>query len=205
MNLSPDVIRACLGVLDNGTSDFDLNPDLSPAPRNLTSAAVLVPILMHDQRPAVVLTKRANHLRHHPGQISFPGGRAEHGDANLVETAFREATEEIALPSQSATVLGQLADHRTVTNFQVTPVVAWIDQNWDVALDKNEVNEAFLVPLHHLAKRDNYFVESRNWQGKTRKYHAVPYGPYYIWGATARILLSLAQRLDKIENRSQVS
>lgn len=190
-------LRAALAQPGIGSSDFDLNPDSAlPAGRTLRSAGVLVSVNLADGVPKVILTKRSSALKHHPGQIAFPGGKQDDGDADIVAAALREADEEIGLPPDLVQVLGQLPEHETVTGFRVTPVVAVLNQPFQVVPEPGEVAEVFQVPLTHLINRDNYIIESRIWMGVRRYYFAVPYGPYYIWGATARILRGLAERMD---------
>ena len=120
----------------------------------------------------------------------------EDADPNLEFTALREAEEEMGLPPALVKVLGRLPNHRTVTNFEMTPVVGWLDDVWDVRVDKNEVQETFFVPLSHLSSTANFVIEQRAWFGHKRNYYAVPFGPYYIWGATARMLFGLAQKVS---------
>ena len=173
------------------SSDFDLNPDVVlPAGRVLRPAAVLIAVT---QDARVILTKRAAHLKHHPGQIAFAGGRQDDTDPDLVHTALREAQEEIGLDPASADVLGTLPAHETVTNFAVTPVVALVPEGLTHTAEPGEVDEVFDVPLAHILTLENFRVEGRQWRGQRRQYYAVPYGPYYIWGATARILRGLAE------------
>ena len=191
-----DRIRRALANPSPGTSDFDLNPDIAlPPDRKLRPAAVLVALLLSGQGSRVMLTKRASSLKHHPGQIAFPGGKVEVGDGGPIQAALREAQEEIGLIPGNVEVLGQLAAHETVTGFNVTPVVARIKAPFDPIPDFGEVAEVFSVPLSHLANLAHYQIQSRLWQGKLRHFHTIPYGPYYIWGATARILHAFAQRL----------
>lgn len=176
-----------------GSSDFDLNPDLAvPGGRKLRPAGVLVAISLVEDEPRIILTKRSSALKHHPGQIAFPGGKLDEGDADVTEAALREAWEEIGLPRDLPDVVGQLPSHETVTSFQVTPVVALLHDRFEIRPEAGEVAEAFSVPLAHLLDTTNYIVESRSWRGTRRHYYTVPFGPYYIWGATARMLRGLA-------------
>ncbi len=195
----PDLIKSLRAALDqsgDGSSDFDLNPDFKlPAGRKLRPAGVLVPISITSGAPRVILTKRSSALKHHPGQIAFPGGKQDEGDADVTAAALREAWEEIGLPHKLPQVIGHLPEHETVTGFQVTPVVALLDQDFQLRPEPGEVDEVFSVPLEHLLNLDNYIIESRRWRSTRRYYFTVPFGPYYIWGATARMLRGLAARM----------
>ena len=184
---------AALARSGGASSDFDLNPGLTPKDTPLRAAAVLVGIVPDASGSRVILTKRASHLKHHPGQIAFPGGKQEAGDASLEATALREAQEEIGLPAARVRMLGRLAPHQTVTGFQMTPILAEVAP-FTPAPDAGEVEEVFSVPLSHLLNPASYRIERRQWRGVWRSYYVVPWGPYYIWGATARILRGLAER-----------
>lgn len=191
-----DKIAAALRVQGGGSSDFDLNPGtVLPEGRKLRPAGVLVPISISSGRPRVILTKRSSALKHHPGQIAFPGGKVDAGDRDACAAALREAWEEIGLPQDLPQVIGSLPTHETVTGFVVTPIVAVIPQDFDIRPEAGEVAEVFSVPLDHLLNPANYFIESRRWRGARRRYYTVPYGPYYIWGATARMLRGFADRM----------
>ena len=188
-------IIAALRPPCGASSDFDLHPTTSVAFKQVKTAAVLVPLCLRDGILRVMLTKRAAHLAVHPGQIAFPGGRAEQTDKDPAHTALREAQEETGLPPKQVTILGALGQHQTVTGYQVHPVVGWITQNWQIKADKQEVEDIFFVPLAHFLNLNNFQITARQWQGHKRRYYIAPYGPYYIWGATARILYGFAQRL----------
>ncbi|WP_142637601.1 CoA pyrophosphatase [Ruegeria faecimaris] len=201
MPVRPDpteLLRAALSHPGNGSSDFDLNPDaVLPAGRKLRPAGVLVPILVTNEAPRLLLTKRSSALKHHPGQIAFPGGKQDETDPDVTATALREAQEEIGLSSDMPEILGHLPTHETVTSFVVTPVVAILRDGFDPIPEPGEVDEVFSVPLAHVLNPANYIVESRRWRGQRRYYFTVPYGPYYIWGATARMLRGLAARVSE--------
>ncbi len=191
-------LTAALARPGDGSSDFDLNPSVVlPAGRKLRPAGVLVPISLVGNVPRVILTKRSSALKHHPGQIAFPGGKQDEGDRDVTAAALREAREEIGLPVDLPRILGHLPTHETVTSFSVTPVVSILDQGFDPIPEPGEVDEVFSVPLAHVLDPANYVVESRRWRGQRRYYFVVPYGPYYIWGATARILRGLAARMSE--------
>jgi mutator protein MutT len=191
-NKAEDRLIAALHAQGGETSDFDLNPDTKlPENRVLKPAAVLV-AFHEDGR--LLLTKRSARLKHHPGQIAFPGGKVEQGET-LVDAALREAQEEVGLDPSQVSVLGTLPSHETVTSYVVTPVVSMIRGDWTPVPELGEVEEVFTVPFDHIANRTNYRIEGRRWQGRRRYYFTAPYGPYYIWGATARMLRGLAERL----------
>ncbi|MBB4266557.1 CoA pyrophosphatase [Roseospira visakhapatnamensis] len=159
-------------------------------------AAVLLPILDHgDIGPGVLFTRRASHLAHHPGQISFPGGRQEPGEVDPVDTALREAREEVALDAETVEVLGLLDDYVTVTGFRVTPVVGVITPPVALVPDPSEVDTVFEVPLAFLMDPANHRHAVRDAGGARRPHFAIPYGEHYIWGATAGILMNLYEVL----------
>ena len=175
------------------SSDYDLNPDaVLPEGRKLRAAGVLVAVEVTLDGPQVILTKRSSALKHHPGQVAFPGGKKEKEDPDIVSTALREASEEIGLPLQNVEVLGYWPPHETVTGFLVTPVIGRITTPFEPKAEVGEVDEIFTVPLTHFLQRDSFRVESRRWRGQKRYYYCAPYGPYYVWGATARILRAIS-------------
>ena len=171
------------------SSDFDLNPEtVLPAGRKLRPAGVLAAVQEGEKGLELLLTKRSSGLKHHPGQIAFPGGKQDDADADAIDAALREAHEEIGLPTAHVEILGQLPAHETVTGFLVTPVIGFVHTPFDPVPEPGEVAEVFTVPLDHVLDVSNFVIESRRWRGQPRFYFAVPYGPYYIWGATARML-----------------
>lgn len=187
------ILTRAAGMPGGSSSDFDLNAGFAlPENRLLKPAAVLVPVTKAGE---VILTKRSSRLKHHPGQIAFPGGRRDEGDRDIVDTALRETEEEIGLGRDHIEVLGSLPIHETVTNYRITPVLALVDGSVPLVPETGEVAEIFRVPLAHVINPENFRVEARRWQGQKRHYYTAAFGPYYIWGATARILRGLADRV----------
>lgn len=164
----------------------------------LTPAAVLFPIVAREEGYTVLLTRRAAHLRDHPGQVSFPGGRVEDSDVSPWATALRETREEIGLAPESISLLGYLPEYRTGTGFQITPVVGRVRPPFNLRLDPFEVAEAFEVPLDFLFDPANHKRHSLFYRGEMRHFHAMPYGEYFIWGATAGMIKTLFDRLSAL-------
>ncbi len=163
--------------------------------REPVAAAVLVPIVVRATGLTVLLTQRTAHLRDHAGQVSFPGGRCEAEDASPVDTALRESSEEVGVEPTQVEVLGTLPDYFTGTGFRVTPVVGLVTPPLNLRLDDFEVAEAFESPLDFLLDAANYRRESVEIAGQLRTYWAVPWQEYFIWGATAGMLVSLRESL----------
>ena len=183
--------------LKEKSSDFDLSPLSSSRKIRLTPAAVLILIAFEKNGPGVVLTRRAKNLKHHAGQISFPGGKVEKFDASEMETAIRESFEEVGLKQKDLKVLGMLSRHETVTGYLISPFVGLIINSQQLQPEVSEVSEIFSVPLKFLLNKDNMQVKVRKLNGSERGYYAIPYGPYYIWGATARIIKTFADWTNK--------
>lgn len=195
-NETLDLVRSALAASGPESSDFDLNPTFRPKNRVLRPAAVLVALCETPQGLSVVLTKRASGLKHHPGQIAFPGGKRDESDASLVATALREAHEEVGLLPDSVELLGELSAHETVTGFRVTPILGYVRDGFSPIVEAGEVEEAFFVPFDFVTNPANFAIQGRHWLGQRRSYYTVPWGPYYIWGATARMLRQLAAQLS---------
>ena len=156
-----------------------------------TVAAVLVPIVAHAAGLTVLFTQRTAHLKAHSGQVSFPGGRAEPGDASAEETALRETEEEIGLARGRVELIARLPEYFTRTGFRVTPVVGLVLPPLELAPDPSEVESVFEVPLAFLLDSRNHKRQTREYQGRTVGFYEMPYGDRYIWGATAGMIVNL--------------
>jgi 8-oxo-dGTP pyrophosphatase MutT (NUDIX family) len=150
----------------------------------------------HDLNPGFALTQRTAHLTDHAGQISFPGGRTEPEDKDPIATALRETQEEVGLPPELVRVLGRLDNYMTSTGYEVAPIVGLIQPPFPVKPDPHEVAEVFEVPLAFLVDPRNHQRHSREWQGRKRHFYVMPYQDRYIWGATAGMLVNLANLLQ---------
>ena len=163
----------------------------------VTPAAVLVPIVDRKE-PTVILTVRPETMRKHPGQISFPGGRIDPGDDGPVDAALREAEEEIALPRSAVTVVGIADRYRTITGFEVTPVLGVIPPDLPLAAHEQEVAAIFEAPLYYLLKPEHHVVRTILWHGRERCYYQIDWQGRRIWGATAAIIVNLSRRLELV-------
>jgi 8-oxo-dGTP pyrophosphatase MutT (NUDIX family) len=180
------------------SSDFDLNPDMNLDQKfNFLEASVLIPILTFKKDLEILLTKRSNNLKNHPGQIAFPGGKKDQSDRSPIETALRETQEEVGLNPKNVEIIASLPSHKTATGFIVKPYLGLINQPFSETLRQGEVDEIFTVPYEYILNEKNFSIHTRKWNGSQRSYYVVPYGPYYIWGATARILLNLSRALSQ--------
>jgi 8-oxo-dGTP pyrophosphatase MutT (NUDIX family) len=175
--------------------DHDLNPGVTPPSTALTPAAVLVPLIDHQGGMSVLLTQRTAHLTAHAGQISFPGGRIEELDADEVAAALRETEEEVGLPGERVSVIGRLDTYVTGTGFEIAPIVGIVDPPFPIAIDPFEVAEAFEVPLAFILDRRNHQRIEREVGAHSRSYFVLPFEGRNIWGATAGILVNLAEVL----------
>jgi 8-oxo-dGTP pyrophosphatase MutT (NUDIX family) len=175
-------------------SDFALNggppADLPPA----RPAAVLAPIVARPGGLTVLLTQRSAHLRAHSGQVAFPGGKIDEGETAL-QSALREAQEEIGLEARFVEPLGWLDPYLTGTGFRIAPLVALVTPGFTLRLNRQEVEAAFETPLAFLMDEANHQIHEREWAGRKRRFYAMPHDDRYIWGATAGMLRNLWERL----------
>lgn len=186
-------VRRGTGVHRRG--DHDMNTDDMRHPGPLTPAAVLVPLVDREGGMTVLLTERNAHLADHAGQVSFPGGRIEAGDATPEAAALREAFEEVGLPHARVEPIGHLDDYETRTGFLVHPIVGIVTPPFPVKPDPSEVALVFEVPLAFILDRRNHRRESRLFKGRERLFYVLPYDAHYIWGATASMLVNLCDVL----------
>jgi 8-oxo-dGTP pyrophosphatase MutT (NUDIX family) len=164
-------------------------------PASPIAAAVLVPIVAHPSGLTVLLTERATHLKHHPGQISFPGGRIESSDGSPLEAALRETEEEIGLSRQHVRLVGYLEPHLVLTGYWITPVVAFVQPGFELSLDAREVASTFEVPLAHILDPANHRSRERVVGTVSVRVYDIPFDGHNIWGATAGILMALYRLL----------
>jgi len=171
-------------------------------PAQRTPAAVLVPLVERDTGLTVLLTERAATLKDHAGQISFPGGRIEPEDEDAWHAALREAYEEIGLSPHLVEFAGYLPDHFVVTGFRVTPVVGFVNPDYQLRIAKDEVHDVFEVPLDYILDGANHKSRRRQLGGLTIDVHDIPYGERNIWGATAGMLMTLRRMLQSRGGKS---
>jgi len=178
--------------------DLDLDPQAwkTAGVAAVRPAAVLVAVVDREV-PVVILTQRTADLASHAGQIAFPGGKIEPGDTSPAGAALREAEEEIGLAQNLIEPIGYLDLYLTFSGFRILPTLARIAPGYALTLNRSEVAQAFEVPLEFVLRGDNYQRRSRDWNGITRHYYAIPYQDHYIWGVTAGILRNLYERLGR--------
>lgn len=177
--------------------DHRWNPDIEPLflQRPLRDAAVLIPVIDHGDRASVLLTKRAEKLTTHSGQVAFPGGRIDATDPSPEEAALREAEEEIGLDRRFVDVIGRMPDYVSGSGFRIAPVLSVVRPGFFLTINQDEVDDAFEVPLSFLMDPANHTRDSRIWENKERFFYTMPYDGRYIWGVTAGIIRTVYERL----------
>jgi 8-oxo-dGTP pyrophosphatase MutT (NUDIX family) len=165
-------------------------------PARPVPAAVLVPLVEHATGMTVLLTQRAETLKDHAGQISFPGGRIEPEDQDAWHAALRETYEEIGLRANFVEFAGYLPDHHVITGFRVTPVVGFVNPDYQLRIARAEVHDVFEVPLDFILDTANHKSRQRTLGDLTYEVHDIPYGERNIWGATAGMLMTLRRMLQ---------
>lgn len=193
-------VRAALERGSDGEGDYGdhkWNPGIEPflLQRALRDAAVLVPVVDHGEQATVLLTKRAEKLRNHSGQVAFPGGRIDATDGSPEEAALREAEEEIGLDRSFIDVIGRMPDYVSGSGYRIAPVLAVVRPGFLLTINQDEVEDAFEVPLSFLMDPANHSRDSRIWENRERFFYTMPYGERYIWGVTAGIIRTLYERL----------
>lgn len=162
----------------------------------LKSAAVLIPLVNHADGMTVLFTKRAQHLKTHSGQVSFPGGKCEPTDSHAMDTAIRETVEEVGIDRSHIEVLGAMEDYETITGYVITPVVGVISPDYSLTLDEGEVDEAFELPLDFILNEENHELQSRVWNEQRRYYYVLMNDKHDVWGATAAMLVRFARLIN---------
>lgn len=174
-------------------SDMDLNPGFQGRNRpDARPASVLMPLIDRAEGISVLLTQRTDHLPDHAGQVSFPGGSREAHDADDIETALRETEEEVGIGREHIDVIGKLDLYQTGTGFDITPVVGVVGADFSLKIDETEVAQVFEVPLPFILDPANRETHSREFNGTEFTYFAISYEGFYIWGATAAMLVNLS-------------
>jgi 8-oxo-dGTP pyrophosphatase MutT (NUDIX family) len=189
-----------LGQLRDQRVEGDLNDDLNQAEieemtKDLRLAAVLVPLVEHADEPSILLTRRADHLEKHSGQVAFPGGKVEDSDATPIAAALRETEEEIGLDASHIEIAGVLDTYQTGTGFLILPVVGFVKPGFTLTPDKNEVADVFEVPAHIALSKQNWKTDSGEWKGRMWNFYSMDYQGYNIWGATAGMLMHMSRRI----------
>ncbi|MGR5141227.1 CoA pyrophosphatase [Photobacterium sp. DNB23_23_1] len=163
--------------------------------RPLKPAAVLIPLVPRHGSFSMIFTRRADHLKHHPGQVSFPGGRYEPQDIDLIDTALRETEEEIGVLCNRDSIIGQLPSLPTISGYIVTPYLSVISPDYRPQLDPNEVDELFEAPIEHVLNPMNIRIQKVTFRGNNHNIYSIPFSKYSIWGATAQMLKVLSDQL----------
>ncbi len=192
-----DRLRRALEEGHRRTPELLLGDVLDGEDGPATPAAVLVPVVDRPE-PTVILTERPKTMRKHPGQISFPGGRIDPEDDGPIAAALREAEEEIALPRSAVEVIGIADRYRTITGFEVIPVLGVVPPDLPLAAQPGEVADLFEAPLQFLLDPRRQEIRTVEWQGQARSYYEINWQGRRIWGATAAMIVNLSRRLELV-------
>ncbi|UJF17589.1 CoA pyrophosphatase [Vibrio sp. SS-MA-C1-2] len=171
------------------------HPDISIPVNKLRDAAVLIPVTHYQGELALILTQRALHLRHHPGQCSFPGGKFDPQDSNLQHTALRETEEEIGIQPNQINIWGELPNLKTFSGFTIHPFIAYVEPSYQLKINHDEVESVFYLPVKHLFNPRNFIHYNVSFRKQKQTLIIVKHNNYFIWGATAQIIKNLANQL----------
>jgi 8-oxo-dGTP pyrophosphatase MutT (NUDIX family) len=180
---------------DYGDHRFNPGHPRVTGPRQLRDAAVLIPVVDHGPEASVILTKRAEKLTSHSGQVAFPGGRIDPTDASPEDAALREAKEEIGLDASHVEIIGRMPDYVSGSGYRIAPVLSIVRPGFTLSINEHEVDAAFEVPLRFLMDPANHAQNSREFNKRVWVYYDMPYGGQRIWGVTAGIIRTLYERL----------
>lgn len=185
-----------LGQLRDQRVEHDLSEtEIAEMSKDLRLAAVLVPLVEHADEPSILLTRRADHLEKHSGQVAFPGGKVEDSDETPIATALREAEEEIGLDPDFVEIAGVLDTYQTGTGFLILPVVGFVRPGFQLTPDKNEVADIFEVPARIALTEASYKTDQGEWKGRMWSFYSLDYEGFNIWGATAGVLMHMSRRI----------
>jgi 8-oxo-dGTP pyrophosphatase MutT (NUDIX family) len=190
-----DAARALAHDVSTPGGDHILNPDLANVPATYRDAAVLIPVVAREPEATVIMTLRTADLPSHAGQIAFPGGKIDPGDASPADAALREASEEIALDRRFVTLIGTLAPYLSRTGYRIVPVLGRVDPAYTFQPNPAEVADVFEVPLAFLMDPAHHRRATRIFYGKERAFYEIPFGERYIWGVSAGIIRGLWERI----------
>ena len=192
---APEQLNGLGQIRDQRVGNDLTEAEIAELSKDLRLAAVLVPLVEHIDEPSILLTRRADHLEKHSGQVAFPGGKVEAHDDTPIATALREAEEEIGLNPDYVEIAGVLDTYQTGTGFLILPVVGFVRPGFVLTPDKNEVADIFEVPARIALAQDSYKTDQGEWKGRMWNFYSLDYQGYNIWGATAGMLMHMSRRI----------